>query len=343
MTALKLTMTVAGLSRFTAAQASDDIDLTIARVGLTDAAFAVSPTLTALPGEFRRLSSVSGSVEAQNIVHMTIEDAETTSYSVRGFGLFLADGTLFAVYGQATPIVQKAANTTLALAIDVAFPVAGVENITFGGTSFLNPPGTTGRKGVVRLATPAEVAAGVATDVVVTPADLRRVLPLGSIQLWYGAEQAVPSGWVVCNGQTVARSDGVGNITTPDLRGRAAVGADAVNAAGTAFGAASRTVDTTAGGAHGHTGTAAGHTHRVQATGSTTGAASGAAMTSTVKNDVAGGGSGRALENVSLAIDVASGASAPADLTISNVGNHQHKVTMDVTQPSFALHFIMKV
>lgn len=165
MTALKLTMTTAGLGRFTAAQASDDIDLTIARVGLTATNFVAAPTLTALPGEFKRLATVSGSVEAQNIVHMTVTDDEAVTYSVRGFGLFLADGTLFAVYAQPTPIAEKSVGSMLALAIDIAFPVAGVENITFGSTNFLNPPGTEARKGVVELATLAEADAGDTTRV----------------------------------------------------------------------------------------------------------------------------------------------------------------------------------
>ena len=165
MTALKLTMTTAGLGRFTAAQGGDDIDLTIARVGLTASSFVAAPTLTALPGEFKRLATVSGSVEAQNIVHMTITDDDAATYTVRGFGLFLADGTLFAVYGQSTPIAEKSTGAMLALAIDIAFPVAGVENITFGSTSFLNPPGTEAHKGVVELATLAEANAGDTTRV----------------------------------------------------------------------------------------------------------------------------------------------------------------------------------
>ncbi|WP_298808357.1 hypothetical protein [uncultured Sphingomonas sp.] len=160
MTALKLIMTTAGLGRFTAAQADDDIDLTIASVGLTAAAFVAAPTLTDLPGEFRRLTSVSGSVEAQDIVHLTVTDDEAVTYSVTGFGLFLADGTLFAAYSQPGAIAEKSSGSMMALAIDIAFPVAGVEQLTFGPTNFLNPPGTEARKGVVELATFAEAQAG---------------------------------------------------------------------------------------------------------------------------------------------------------------------------------------
>lgn len=160
MTALKLVMTTAGLGRFTAAQASDDIDLTIARVALSATGFVAAPTLTALPGEFRRLATVSGSVEAQNVVHLTVTDDDAVTYQVRGFGLFLADGTLFAAYSQTTPIAEKSTGSMLALAIDIAFPVAGVEQISFGSTEFLNPPASTDRKGVVELATLAEAEAG---------------------------------------------------------------------------------------------------------------------------------------------------------------------------------------
>lgn len=160
MTALTLTMTTAGLGRFTAAQASDDIDLTIATVGLTASPFAVAPTLTALPGEFRRISTIAGSAIGDNLVHMIVRDEAALAYDVLGFGLFLADGTLFAVYGQATPIAGKSAASTLLFALDIAFPTADITQLTFGDTNFLNPPATSETKGVVELATLIEAEAG---------------------------------------------------------------------------------------------------------------------------------------------------------------------------------------
>jgi len=172
MIALKLVMTTAGLGRFTAAQTDNGVDLTVTEVGFSNAAFVAAPTLTALPGEFRRIDTVSGSAVGDNIVHMTVQDDAEISYSVRGFGLWLGDGTLFATYSQADPIVEKATGSMLALAIDIAFPDAGVENVTFGSTDFLNPPATTEKKGVVELATYAEADAGdtarVTTGAVVT-------------------------------------------------------------------------------------------------------------------------------------------------------------------------------
>lgn len=160
MTALILTMTTAGLGRFTAAQTDTGVDLTVTHVGLTTVPFTAAPTLTALPGEFRRLSTVAGETVGGNIVHMTVQDDAALTYSVTGFGLYLGDGTLFAIYSQPITLVEKSVGSMLALAIDIAFPQANVENLRFGSTNFLNPPATTEKLGVVELATQAEAEAG---------------------------------------------------------------------------------------------------------------------------------------------------------------------------------------
>ena len=47
------------------------------------------------------------------------------------------------------------------------------------------------------------------------------IVPIGSIIMWYGAENAIPSGWSLCNGNTV------NGYQTPDLRNRFVVGANA--------------------------------------------------------------------------------------------------------------------
>jgi len=301
MTALKLVLTTAGLGRFTAAQADADIDLTIATVGLTDTTFVVAPTLTALPGEFRRIATVSGQVAGDGIVHLVVQDAGEITYGVRGFGLFLADGTLFAVYGQQQQIAEKAAGSLLGFALDIAFPIAGVEQLTFGTTNFLNPPATTIAKGVVRFATQEEADTGIAGDVVLTPAQLRRALPIGTITLWYGAVETIPLGWAICDGQEAQRSDGIGSIVTPDLRGRAPVGASADHAVGDAFGAREKTAATTK-------------------------VPTGLTLAATFKTETAGGGTDRTVKTIEL-VD----------------GGHGHEVTIDVTPPSLALLFIMKV
>lgn len=176
MSKLALTITQAGHSRFTAAQVDDDIDLSISAVGLSDRAFVAAPTLTALPGEFRRVSTISGEAIGDNVVHMVVRDADPLAYTVRGFGLFLADGTLFATFAHAGVLFEKSALSDMHLAIDIAFPTGNVEQLTFGDTNFLNPPATTATRGVVELATQEEVDAGEDAERVVTPRTLTQRL-----------------------------------------------------------------------------------------------------------------------------------------------------------------------
>jgi len=169
MTSLTLMITRVGQARFTAAQLDADINLGIAQIGLTDAPFVSAPTLEALPGELKRLASISGDQVGDNIVHMTIRDDSADGYTARGFGLFLADGTLFATYAQADRLFEKSPRATFLAAIDIAFPTGDVSELRFGNTNFLNPPATTTVKGVVELATQAEADAGT---------DTRRVPPV---------------------------------------------------------------------------------------------------------------------------------------------------------------------
>ena len=78
--------------------------------------------------------------------------------------------------------------------------------------------------------------------VTATQAQLNGALvPTGSILLWSGSTSSVPTGWALCNGQTVARSDGAGNITTPDLTNKFVVCAGTSYSVGSTGGATSNT------------------------------------------------------------------------------------------------------
>ena len=46
------------------------------------------------------------------------------------------------------------------------------------------------------------------------------LVPIGGIIMWSGSAASVPTGWRLCDGGTVSRSDGSGNITVPDLRNK---------------------------------------------------------------------------------------------------------------------------
>lgn len=329
MTALTLMITRAGQARFTAAQLDADINLGIASVGLTDAPFVSAPTLTVLPGEFKRLTSISGDQVGDNIVHLTIRDDSADTFYARGFGLFLADGTLFATYAQPTRIFEKSARATFLAAIDIAFPTGDVSELRFGNTDFLNPPATTARKGVVRLAARAEADAGTDTGTAITPADLRRALPIGTVTMWYGSVATVPAGWAICDGRQVDRSDGAGRIATPDLRGRAPIGAGGSFVPGTQVGAGEKRIETSRDGAHIH-----------GITGTAGQVATGVTLATTQSTEVANGGSGN---NVRTATLTDPGHAHGVTGTTTEVGAHTHTATVDVMQPSLALLFIMKV
>jgi hypothetical protein len=45
-------------------------------------------------------------------------------------------------------------------------------------------------------------------------------LPIGILGMWSGSLGSIPSGWKLCDGSTYTRTDGGGNITTPDLRNK---------------------------------------------------------------------------------------------------------------------------
>lgn len=50
------------------------------------------------------------------------------------------------------------------------------------------------------------------------------LVPIGGIIMWSGSAASVPTGWRLCDGGTVSRSDGSGNITVPDLRNKFILG-----------------------------------------------------------------------------------------------------------------------
>lgn len=93
--------------------------------------------------------------------------------------------------------------------------------------------------------------------------------PIGAIILWYGSAVSIPAGWGLCDGSTYSRSDGAGNIVSPNLVNFFPLGANA-GSQGTSGG--SKTISqanlpnvnftvTDAGHAHGVVDP--GHSHRV--------------------------------------------------------------------------------
>ncbi|MBH1552897.1 tail fiber domain-containing protein [Stenotrophomonas maltophilia] len=170
---MRLKITDAGFAKLVNPPNTGTNAVLITQIGLTPTAFVPSAGLTALPGEIKRVASFGGQAVGDDTVHVTIRDDSATAYTLRGFGLYLADGTLFATYGQADPIMEKSAASMLLLATDTRFAEVDTALIQFGDAGFLYPPATTEVVGVVELATATEAEDATDTQRAVTPRGVR--------------------------------------------------------------------------------------------------------------------------------------------------------------------------
>jgi microcystin-dependent protein len=142
----------------------------IVEIGLATASFnAADPSLVALPNERKRITTFAGENVAFDTIHVTLKDDTDDQFTLYGFGLYLENGVLAAVYSQATPIMEKAAAAMLLLSADLQFTTIDAATLVFGDASFTNPPATTERQGVVELATQDEVNAGADSVRALTP------------------------------------------------------------------------------------------------------------------------------------------------------------------------------
>ena len=176
MPGLQIITTKAGRAALVNAEHNGTAPLKIAEVGITAAVFTANEDMIALPGEFKRLSTISGEVVAPDTMHVTIRDDGSDTYTVRGIGYWLSNGVLLGVYSQPDPILQKSTQSMLLLAADTVFTTIAATSLSFGNANFTNPPASTERQGVVELATLDETVAGKDATRAVTPAGLTPAL-----------------------------------------------------------------------------------------------------------------------------------------------------------------------
>lgn len=205
------------------------------------------------------------------------------------------------------------------------------------------------------------------------------LIPVGSIVMW--STSVAPAGWAICNGQTVARSDGSGNITTPDLRNRVPVGASDTHAVTSTFGSGAAVATTSSAGGHSHgvgVEAAGGHSHGGAVSGTAlsaaqmpahdhkmvaierTGSDIATSPTSAIANRGSYGGDNEYTLTVAAGEPTAgrvssAGSGAAHGHAIGTDGGHTHNawtseqpghthsLTVDPHQPSIALNFIMKI
>lgn len=169
MSGLFITVTDAGFRALVNPTNTGTRAVSLTHIGLSAARFDAVPGLTALPGEFKRLTTFGGAAVAKDTLHLSIRDDGPEAYSIRAFGLYLDDGTLFAVYSHPDVLMNKDAAISMLLTADVRFQRIDVSQLVFGDTVWLNPPATETVQGVVELADRAEAAAGTDRTRAVTP------------------------------------------------------------------------------------------------------------------------------------------------------------------------------
>ncbi len=172
-----LSLTNAGAAAVQGASGADPV--VIAELGLTATPFEVAPTLTALPGEFKRLSAVAGDAVAANVTHMSAYDTSADVWNATGMGLWLDDGTLFAVYSGDVIVLNKAGPAFALVAFDIAWQADLAASVAFGDPIFTNPPATEDNRGLIELATQGEANAGADPFRALTPATAK-----GAVTEW---------------------------------------------------------------------------------------------------------------------------------------------------------------
>ncbi|KVC82460.1 hypothetical protein WI76_09080 [Burkholderia ubonensis] len=162
-------ITDAGRAALVAAGNTGTVARRVVEIGIGTAAFAFDKGMTALPNERKRVTTFGGENVAPDTVHVVIQDDSDDQYSMYAYGLYLDNGVLFGIYVQSTPILEKSPAAMLLLASDIVFASIDAAQLQFGPATFLNPPATIERKGVIELATQAEVDDGADDTRAVTP------------------------------------------------------------------------------------------------------------------------------------------------------------------------------
>ncbi len=167
---MKMVITRAGRAALVNAAQTGTNAVVIDTIGVGTGKYTATEDQTALVSQIKRIDILEGSSTADNAIHVAMRDTSTASYTIYEIGIFLADGTLFAVYSQTSAIATKNAAAELLLALDASFVGADVSKITFGDVDYGVAAATSEMAGVVELATSAEAQARTDPQRVLTPA-----------------------------------------------------------------------------------------------------------------------------------------------------------------------------
>lgn len=239
---IKVVITTAGRQAIINAQETGTNAVQIAKIGVGTGRYTPSENQTALQAQIKQLDIIEGGTAGDNSIHVAYEDDSTDAYAVYEFGLFLTDGTLFAVYSSNNLLIQKTESSTALLAVDIALVDIDVENITFGDVSFTTAAATTTQAGVIEIATASEVTAGDSNQLAITPQNIKALTATatraGLVELATNAEatagtdtvRAVPPAGVkaaiddrlATDAETITGTDDTKTVTPAGLSARTA-------------------------------------------------------------------------------------------------------------------------
>lgn len=173
MASIQVVITDAGIAEVTNAESTGTAPVVLSHIGFGSGQYSATKGQTALKSEFKRLETSGGVSVADNAIHVSIHDSSDDEYTVYEMGVFTQSGTLFAVYSQSTPIIEKSTVSHALISLDVVLSNVNPQSITVGDTDFVLNSATTEQQGIVELATADEVIAGSDAHRAVTPAGLK--------------------------------------------------------------------------------------------------------------------------------------------------------------------------
>ncbi len=173
---MNIVLTSAGLQKIVNAEQTGTAPVVISQIAFGSGQYTANASQIALQNEIKRLPVISGGTDNDKSIHVAAQDTSSDAYSVYEFGLFLSDGTLFAVYSQTgTPILQKTISSVAQFECGVALEGVNVQSISFGDVSFSYPYATETNPGIAEIATTAEAQAGTDNTRILTPKALQQV------------------------------------------------------------------------------------------------------------------------------------------------------------------------
>lgn len=156
--------------------------LQVDAVILGSAAYTPSPSQTSLQSPIKTLNTISGTAASSDTMSVTIQDTSSDAYTVNELGILLSNGDLFAVMSQPSGgLLIKTSLSWLMATFDAKFVGLDVSNVSFGDASFAYAPATETTRGVVEIATNADVITGVDTQRVLTPANAKHLILDGGV------------------------------------------------------------------------------------------------------------------------------------------------------------------